>query len=125
MRSLLAFALAAIAASVAVPASAQEARIEPRLAKQCSLWASYAVSTEQDANVRQVIQFAMTYFSGYYEGATGRAVGDTRDEEALAEVSDDLPRFRQLCMAEMQRYSARMVQWGQDLVEIGSGQPAN
>jgi len=124
MRLVPGFAIAALAASLAMSAQAQEAKIDPMLAKQCSVWASYMSSNVDDENAQQALLFATNYFTGYYEGATGRAIGDTTDRDALLEVANDINGFTQRRAEEMQAFGTRMGEWGRIVSALGEEEPA-
>ncbi len=114
MKTIVSGVAAALAAVVAVPVSvsAQEAVIDPVEAKQCSVWASYLASRITDEQTLQALLFATNYFTGYYEGATGRAIGDDKDVAPLLEVEADLERFTEICATHMEGFGARMGAWG-------------
>ena len=111
-RSLLVAAAAATFALTSGPLQAQEAKIEPMEAKQCSLWASYMSAQIEDESTVRALLFATNYFTGYYEGATGRAIGDDKELAPILEVEADLERFTQLCAAHKGGFGERMGAWG-------------
>ncbi|TIX50274.1 hypothetical protein E5222_08290 [Alteraurantiacibacter aquimixticola] len=109
---------------LAVPATAQEAQMDPIVAKQCSVWASFMSTNIEDEGTQRALLFATNYFTGYYEGATGRAIGDVMDREALEEVARDLQGYTQICAAEMEAFGTRMSAWGNMLTDLGNDESA-
>lgn len=126
MRGLL-FSAAA-AAALAIPAaglaqsdsgSGNNVRMEPIEAKQCAVWASAMVAAFDDPEIEEGLLFAINYFVGYYEGATGRGIGDLADRSALREPIMDIEGFAVICGSHMENFGGRMTVWGTELTQLG------
>ena len=89
-------------------------------AKQCSVWASY-VSTQldDDPQTQQALLFAVNYFVGYFEGATGQSIAESDDTEALMTVANELERYSTICAGHMEAFGSRMTDWGEILTRLG------
>ncbi|GEM_PF-2031490 len=119
LASAFAVTLALAAAPVASSAQAS-ALIEPLEAKQCAVWASVMSSQVEDPQTQQAMLFAVNYFVGHYEGATGTGIGDLEDEQALIEVASQLPAYSEICAGHMEAFGNRMISWGQFLSALGA-----
>lgn len=109
-------------AALAVPAhaSAQEAiRIEPNEAMQCAVWASALSEFVPDEETKVGLLYALSYFVGQYEGASGRSIKDGHDEALITEVARYPDAFTARCQGHMAQYGARMIEWGTTLSELG------
>ena len=108
-------------AVVPVSAVAQtSAHIDPIQAKQCAVWASVMSSQIDDAQTQQAMLFAVNYFVGHYEAATGRGIGDLDADEAMMEVASDLQTYTEICAGHMEAFGNRMISGGQFLTDMGN-----
>jgi hypothetical protein len=117
-------ALAAVAGLLlgATPLAAQDApvRIAPEEARTCAIWASYVASEmADDPDTQQVLASASFYFVGQYEAASENSIAQGDDRAAAEQVVLNLEATTQMCTAHMQAYSNRMMQWGEQLQQMG------
>ncbi len=107
----------------AAPLHAQQAvRIDPEEARQCAIWASF-LSTEMadDAETAQALLFAVNYFIGQYEGATGQSIAEGDDIASAMQMATNMEQITQMCTAHMGDYGGRMIAWGDRLERLGEG----
>lgn len=125
MRGPFAFASLAGLVLAALPLSAQQpVRIDPEEARQCAIWASF-LSTEMadDTETAQALLFAVNYFIGQYEGATGRSIADGDDIASALQMATNMEQVTEMCTAHMSAYGDRMIAWGDNLQAIGDRGP--
>nr|NIS40151.1 hypothetical protein [Desulfuromonadales bacterium] len=122
MRSTLLAALAALPVALAAPSVAAETlELSAEEARQCSFWASYLSTEIDDPEVNEALLFAINYFVGYYEGASGRSIGNDGEVDSIVEVAMDIERFTELCSIQMEGFGTRMAEWGDSLDRLGGG----
>ena len=117
MRTLLRLAAAVALLAVPAHAAAQEAvRIEPKEAMQCAVWASIL---SEAGETQAGLLYALSYFVGQYEGATGQSINNGHDEAAVIEVGSNPDAFTPTCQGHMMSFGPRMIEWGKVLNELG------
>lgn len=123
MRGLMLLVAGAIALTPSsIAAADDDALLEPIVAKQCAVWASYAGAITEDEQEVRALSFATNYFIGYYEGKTGQGIGDSLDADALVQVAGDLEGFTEICAAHIEHLGERMGEWGEQLTALGTSQ---
>lgn len=126
MRGPLAFVSLASLALAASPLNAQQsALIEPSEARLCAIWASFLSSEiTDDAETSQALLFAVNYFIGHYEGATGRSIAEGDDMASALQMATNMEQITEMCTGHMANYGDRMNAWGDNLQRIGESDKA-
>lgn len=125
MKVRIAVVAAAALTLLSAPLQAQDEqdfKIDPLEAKQCAVWASYLSTQINEDDTKQALLFATNYFTGYYEGATGKAIGADEDMEALLDVAMNLENFTDICATHMEGFGTRMGSWGDFLSNLGDAE---
>jgi len=110
---------AAIAAVPGVLSAQAPVRIAPDEAMQCAVWASALSEVVEDPASKTALLYALSYFVGHYEGATGKSISEGHDEALVTAVGRNVDGFSGMCQAHMGAYGPRMVEWGSKLNELG------
>ncbi|MBN9506944.1 MAG: hypothetical protein J0I69_13045 [Altererythrobacter sp.] len=119
-RWLLALAVLAVPAHVAAQDAAQDTvRLDPKESMQCAVWASALSGVVTDQDTSAGLRFALSYFVGQYEGATGRSIKDGHDEASVTEVARNPNAFSARCQEHITQFGTRMRDWGAVLNELG------
>ncbi|MEO6388294.1 MAG: hypothetical protein ABIT16_02240 [Croceibacterium sp.] len=107
-------------ALAASPVAAQDTvRIDPTEAAQCAVWSSIVGGSSSDAETQKALTYALNYFIGYYEAATGHSIDGALSDEQIVVVANDVPGYAARCSQHMTNYGGRMVTWGAALTALG------
>ena len=119
----ISLALAVALGSVSVASLAQNetgpASATPEQDIQCALWASVISGSSEDEQVKEAYAYALNFFLGRYEAASGEdfrpamtAAAEAADADfALLEAQDEP------CSARWEEYLERLDQWGSEGLE--------
>ena len=124
-------ALAALAmiASATGPAAAQNSAPqmseEARADLECAMWASFvAGSPEVGAETATAMGYALSYWIGKFEGATGLHFDDVATVDFVTSLEDRIDVLSDNCAPAMENMGMRLQEWGQEMLEAGeAGQP--
>lgn len=118
MRGMLFSAAAFAALGLATAASAQNAdSAEDDL--DCALFTALEAGKTTDAETRNGILFSMLYFTGRWEGATGRKIEVVMTERALTDAARRSDELAGKCAARMMDFGDRLDKLGSRLEKAG------
>lgn len=106
LAALAAFALAA------TPATAQDATAQdigtPAENLDCAIWAAYMAGTNEDPEAEAAFAIALSWFTGLYEGQTGRSIDEPLVARATQLTDEDILTIGGLCVPRFEAYGNRL-----------------
>ena len=105
VRLLGAAALAAMAGGALAQDSAEQ-EVDPDL--RCAIWSAALLDLVGQTDSRVGVTAAFTYFTGRYEGRTGKSLGDVMTSDLVQAEIADMQGLTQLCQPRMAELGDRL-----------------
>ena len=104
VRALAALAAFALAAT---PATAQDIST-PAENLDCAIWAAYMAGTNEDPEAEAAFAIALSWFTGLYEGQTGRSIDEPLVARATQLTDEDIHAIGSRCVPRFEAYGNRL-----------------